>query len=121
MVPIGRKNSRSRSLRFVVAAATAVLQLHLFFVTDLHNHNLEQIPVGGQSQISLRQGYWQSATAPDPLCSACRISHQGAVQVTAATPLDSDDYRSGRVTATHVLKFDPQFLSHPSSRAPPLY
>lgn len=120
MVLLERKNSNSCRLRLVVAAATAVLQLHLFFVTDLHNHNSQQTLAGGQSHISLRSAYWQNPTPPDPLCSACRISHQGAMQLASAAPLQSDDCRAGRVPASRVLKFDPQFLSHFSSRAPPL-
>lgn len=115
-----RSNPVSRRLRFVVAAATAFLQLHLFFVTDLHNHNLLQAPAGGRSQVSLRAACWQNPTPPDPLCSACRISQQGAVQLTAAAPLKSDDVTAGRVPASPTFKFDPQFLSHASSRAPPL-
>jgi hypothetical protein len=120
MVLIKRNKPISRRLRFLVAAATIGLQLHLFFVTDLHRHNLPPAAATGQTKTTLRSAHGQIPPEPDPICSACRISHQGAVQLTAAAPLKTDDYGAGRVPATRTGKFDPQFLSHPSSRAPPL-
>lgn len=120
MAQLKKTHLASRRLRIFVAAATAALQLHLFFVTDLHNHNIKQSAAGEHSKTSLRPAQTQNLPAPDPICSACRISHQGVVHLSAVAPLKSRDYMAGRVRATRILKFAQRFPSGLSSRAPPL-
>src|SRR5579864_6351096 len=118
---LGKKsNPVSRRLRFVVAGATAVLQLHLFFVVELHNHNGQAEPVAGQSKTSVQSAQWQNSSAPDPICSACRISHQGALQLPGVSRLATRDSVAGNVRPPEALKFYQRFRTELSSRGPPL-
>jgi len=114
----GKPKHDLRRLRFV-ATATAVLQLHLFFVVELHNHKGQVAPAGGQSNTSVQSTQWQTSSAPDPICSACRISHQGAMQLPAVSRLATRECIAGNVRPPRALKFHQQFLSLLSSRGPP--
>jgi hypothetical protein len=114
------KYRHKRNLRSCLIGAAILAQLHLFFVVDLHHHGRLQPFDGGKSQASADLTQWHSSPAPNPICTVCRVSQQGAVQLASATPLPSRDSLTQRVPAQQTLNFIRRLPSRLSSRAPPL-
>ena len=59
--------------------AAALVQVHLFFVGELHHHILADPLSGMQGQA--REGVGSAKVTPDdnPFCAACQIARQGSV------------------------------------------
>ena len=111
---------QDRGLRAALIGAAIVAQLHLFLVVELHHHGV-QVPLsGGQGEVSAQLRQWHSSPEPDPICSACRVSRLGAVQLNSATPLPSPSYSSRKLLLSEAPQFAWRFPSRLSSRAPPL-
>jgi hypothetical protein len=70
--------SKHGILRALGAWAVVLVQVHLFFVSQLHNHL--QVPT---SLTSGSGSYWSSPAptqeAPNPQCAACQIARHGII------------------------------------------
>jgi hypothetical protein len=67
-------------LREVMVWATVLLQIHLFFVAELHRHIVADPLSGIQRQARESIGSGQATPDSNPLCAACQIARQGSVQ-----------------------------------------
>jgi hypothetical protein len=57
-----------------------LLQIHLFFVAELHRHIVADPLSGIQRQARESIGSAQATPDSSPLCAACQIARQGSVQ-----------------------------------------
>jgi len=66
-------------LRESMVWAAVLVQVHLFFVAELHHHILADPLSGMQGQA--REGVGSAKVTPDdsPFCAACQIARQGSV------------------------------------------
>jgi hypothetical protein len=108
------------SKRALVTWFAIVVQLHIFLVLELHHHVLgSQILRETANQTT---AWTSSATvpAPAPLCPACQVARQGAVQPAveglALLPLQAVATALPAVPCSIPIIF----LLHPSGRDPPL-
>ena len=67
-------------LREVMVWATVLLQIHLFFVAELHRHIVADPISGIQRQARVSIGPAQATPHDNSLCAACQIARQGSVQ-----------------------------------------
>ena len=117
MTPYSRLG-KSRKVRAALVGVAILSQLHLFFVVDLHDHR-SQSPLP-QSPVSAEWSQGHVSSAPDPICAACRVSQQGALQAADAVWLPSRDAVTQKLSAAEHPKFARRVPSPLSSRAPPL-
>ena len=73
------KRKRLKLLRGLMAWAAVVVQVHLFFVVELHRHTVADPLSGIQGQRAEAVGSAQASPDSSPLCSACQIARQGSV------------------------------------------
>ena len=112
-----RTNSEVRRLaRVLIAVATGVLQLHLFFVMELHHHESELAPYSNSDgQIG-----FHAIQDAGPPCPACQMARQGSIYPTTfvARPIRLNEVRV--LSAVAPSKFSTLPKQRPSGRAPPL-
>jgi hypothetical protein len=74
------KRKGFKLLRKLMVWATVLVQVHLFFVGELHRH-LGADPLSeNQQQTCHNVGLARAASDANPLCAACQIARQGSVQ-----------------------------------------
>ena len=66
-------------LREVMVWATVLVQIHLFFVAELHRHIVADPLCGIQGQVPESVGSAPATPDNNPLCAACQIARQGSV------------------------------------------
>ena len=109
-----------RPARLVITWLAVLVQLHIFLVLELHHHVLGPSVLQDVAATSTALTRPQSAPAPAPLCPACQVARQGAVQPAverlALLPLQAvATALPARPSNIPVI-----FLLHPSGRDPPL-
>src|SRR5260370_29069401 len=111
---LARSHSR-RMARLLIAVATGVLQLHLFFVMELHHHESGPYPF---SSSDVRTGFHAVLEDGQP-CPACQMARQGSIYPTSfvARPIGLNEFRVLPVTTPS--KFSNLPKERPSARAPP--
>lgn len=107
-------------LRELMVWAAVLVQVHLFFVGELHHHIVAGSLSGIQEQArdSLRSA--QAATDNNPLCAACQIARQGSLHPapqTLGVLLLSEERSNFSLPA---LYFPSILQVPPSGRDPPL-
>jgi len=103
--------------RIAVALAAGVLQLHLFLVTDLHNHqSLYPSPPSNAPCDAMR-----SFQGTDTACPACQIARQGSVNSPPQGPAILELPKARSLYAARSIKVSDLPLARPSGRAPPLF
>ena len=117
-----RKSSVFRSrhgARLLTAWFAILVQLHIFLVLELHNHVISSSFLRDTAAAGLSLTKSQSIPAPGPLCPACQVARQGAVQPAverlALLPLQA----LAAVLPGHPSIVPVIFLLHPSGRDPP--
>jgi hypothetical protein len=108
----------NRKLRAALVGAAIVVQLHLLFVVNLHDHG-SRCPFP-RTFASAELTQWHASPAPDLICAACRVSQQGALQLANATPLLCRDVLAGKLLVYGRLQVLSRFFAPLASRAPPL-
>jgi hypothetical protein len=107
-------------LRESMVWAAVLVQVHLFFVGELHHHILADPLSGIQGQA--REGVGSAKVTPDdsPLCAACQIARQGSVHPAPQSlgVLRLSEERSN--PSSPALYFSSVFQVPPSGRDPPL-
>jgi len=105
-------------LRQLMVWAAVLVQVHLFFVVELHHHILAD-PLSG-IQGPVREGAGSAKATPDnnPLCAACQIARQGSVHPAPQNPgiLYFSEERSN--PSSPALYFSSIFQVPPSGRDP---
>ena len=112
-----RTNSSVQPLaRVLIAVASGVLQLHLFFVMELHHHESESSPL---SSPDVQIGF-HGTQAPGPPCPACQMARQGSIYPSTfvTRPIRLNEVRV--LSAVAPSKFSNLPKERPSGRAPPL-
>jgi hypothetical protein len=71
---------RDRSIRLLTAWLAVVVQLHIFLVLELHHHVVGVRLLRESARVGASWTRTQQAPAPAPLCPACQVARQGAVQ-----------------------------------------
>lgn len=72
---------RGRSAaRYLTAWLAVLVQLHIFLVLELHHHVLSQAFLRSTVASGADWGKPSPARVPSPLCPACQVARQGAVQ-----------------------------------------
>ena len=99
-----------------VAIAAVVLQLHLFLVTVLHNH---QGLSSGPGRHEVRAALSASPGADAP-CPACQIARQGSVNVPSQVLAVADSPKSQSTAAVCPVRYSSFSIARPSDRAPPV-
>jgi len=112
---LAQSHSR-RMARLLIAVATGVLQLHLFFVMELHHHESEQSPF---SSSDIQTGF-HAVSADGQPCPACQMARQGSIYPTSivARPIRLNEFRV--LSIPTPSKFSNLPKERPSGRAPPL-
>src|SRR5579863_343682 len=113
-----KTNPRHRQLpRLLMAVATGVLQLHLFFVIELHHHGAGSLLLQSNDRVQL--GYYPVQDAV-PTCPACQMARQGSVYpaTRGSIPIRLDEVRV--VSAISPVTFSYLQKEPPSGRAPPI-
>ena len=80
------KRKGFKSLRRLMVWATVLVQVHLFFVAELHRHLVADLPFGIQGQTREGVGPAPATADNNPLCAACQIARQGSVQPAPQSP-----------------------------------
>jgi hypothetical protein len=108
-----------RPLRFLTAWLAVLVQLHIFLVLELHHHVLGARLLRESARLGASYTRPQPAPVPAPLCPACQVARQGAVQYAverlALLPLQTV---AAALTA-HSLTIPSIFLLRSSGRDPP--
>lgn len=108
------------SKRALVAWFAVVVQLHIFLVLELHHHVLDTQILREPATQTTAWTRSTTAPAPSPLCPACQVARQGAVQPAveglALLPLQAVATALPAVPCNIPIIF----LLHPSGRDPPL-
>jgi hypothetical protein len=73
------KRKGFKLLRKLMVWATVLVQVHLFFVGELHRHLVADSLSGIQGQAREAVGPAQATPDNNPLCAACQIARQGSV------------------------------------------
>jgi len=74
------KRQGSKLLRKLVVWSTVLVQVHLFFVGELHRHFSIDPLSNNQQQVCKGARLGRAASDANPLCVACQIARQGSVQ-----------------------------------------
>lgn len=110
---------RDRPVRFLTAWLAVVVQLHIFLVLELHQHVLSPRILRDTATRSAAWTKSQTAPPPTPLCPACQVARQGAVQPAvqklALLPL----LLVGTALPARPSGIPIIFFLHPSGRDPP--
>jgi len=102
--------------RLAVAVAAVVLQLHLFLVTVLHNHQ-------GLSPGAVRHEIRAALSASpgsDAPCPACQIARQGSVNVPSQGLAVADSPKTQSTASVSPVRYSSFPIARPSGRAPPV-
>jgi hypothetical protein len=106
-------------LREVMVWATVLVQIHLFFVGELHRHIVADPLYGMQGQVPESVGSPPATPRDNPLCAACQIARQGSVHPApqSAGVLHLFEERSN--PSTPAFYFPSVSQVPPSGRDPP--
>ena len=100
--------------------AAVLVQVHLFFVGELHHHVLADPLSGMQGQA--REGVGSAKVTPDdsPLCAACQIARQGSVHPAPQSLVVLDLFEERSSPSSPALYFSSIVQIPLSGRDPPL-
>jgi hypothetical protein len=106
-----------RMARLLIAVATGVLQLHLFFVMELHHHESGPFPYSSSDNLT---GFHSVSVDGQP-CPACQMARQGSIYATSfvARPIRLNEIQV--LSIQTPSKFSNLPKERPSGRAPPLF
>jgi hypothetical protein len=117
-----RKSSVFRgrhSVRLLTALIAVLVQLHIFLVLELHQHVLGSRFLREVAATSASITGHHPAPAGRPLCPACQVARQGAVQP-AVERLALVPLKAIAAALPTSPSFTPTiFFLHPSGRDPP--
>lgn len=120
--PSFRKSSVFRgkhSARLLVAWIAVLVQLHIFLVLELHHHVLGTGFLREATTTSTSVARHGTTPANRPVCPACQVARQGAVQPAvdrlALLPLQA----LAATVPANPQSIPTVFLLHPSGRDPP--
>ena len=113
------KRKKLRLLRESMVWAAVLVQVHLFFVAELHRHGVADPLSGIQGQV--REGVGPAKATPDnnPLCPACQIARQGSVHPAPQSLGVLHFFEERSNPATPALYFPSIFQIPLSGRDPP--
>ena len=113
------KQKGFKLLRKLMVWAAVLVQVHLFFVGELHRH-LVADPVSG-IQGPAREGVGPAQATPDnnPLCAACQIVRQGSVHPAPQSLGVLHLFKERSKPSTPAFYFPSIFQVPPSGRDPP--
>jgi len=102
--------------RVLTAVATGILQLHLFFVMELHHHSGEPSSL---SNHTVQTGFQASPGADQP-CPACQMARQGSISSAGhvLSPVRLNEV--GNLPLEFPGKISNHSKERPYGRAPPL-
>jgi predicted alternative tryptophan synthase beta-subunit len=108
-----------KPLREVLVWAAVLVQVHLFFVGELHRHSVADLLSGIQAQA--REGVGSAKATPDnnPLCAACQIARQGSIHPAPQSPGTLYLCEERNNPSSPALYFSSVFQVPPSGRDPP--
>ena len=108
-----------KPLRELLVWAAVLVQVHLFFVVELHRHILADPLSGFQGPVREAVGRAQATPDNNPLCAACQIARQGSVHPAPQSrgALYLSEERNN--PSPPALYFSSIFQVPPSGRDPP--
>ena len=110
---------RDKTVCFLTAWLAVLVQLHIFLVLELHHHVLGARLLRESARVGASWTRPQPAPTPAPLCPACQVVRQGAVQNVVARlallPLQAVAF----ALPAHSSTIPSIFLLHSSGRDPP--
>gem|GEM_PF-969191 len=111
--------NRKRCAYSLAVWAAVVVQLHLFFVTQLHHHTLTLLRQ--EKREAMRQTHADLVSLPDPPqpCPACQIARQGSVNPTSNIHIAAPVYTEQRLEPTPFSCVFQVALQLHSGRDPP--
>ncbi len=118
----GKKSSAFRnhgSTRVLTAWLAVLVQLHLFFVLELHHHVLGPRLLRDAAMAGATWTKSNTAQPPRPLCPACQVARQGAVQPAVERVLRLPLQGVVGAPQSQISTPPAVFLFHSSGRDPP--
>lgn len=114
-----RSPSRRHKSHLATAWLAALLQVHLFFILQLHHHRENYDAFAGADQTSAELRFQTLQPGSNPICMACQIARQAAVQPASAKPVRFGAPERPRFVVAPAL--DHSLISHISlaGRDPP--
>jgi len=113
------KHKGFKLLRNLTVWAAVLVQIHLFFVGELHRHLAAEPLPGIQGTAYEVIGQAQAAPENSPLCAACQISRQGSVQPTPQSLGIQHLFKERSRTTTLAFYFPSTIKVPASGRDPP--
>ena len=113
------KRKGLKLVRELMVWAAALVQVHLFFVGELHRHSVADLLCGIQGPV--REAIGSAKATPDNnrFCAACQIARQGSIRPAPQSPgtLYLSEERNN--PSSPALYFSSVFQVPPSGRDPP--
>ncbi len=117
-----RKSSVFRgrhAARLLTAWIAILVQLHIFLVLELHHHVLGTNVLKDPAAAAATWSNSGQAPGPRPLCPACQVARQGAVEPAVEKLTLLPLQAMGSVLPARPSSIPIIFLLHPSGRDPP--
>jgi hypothetical protein len=102
-----------------VVSAAVLLQLHLFFVVQLHRHHTDPVSVADLAALLDGRAHVQVPHAPIPPCPACHIARHGLVDVSPVAQVANSPLILGSLQLPAVAGYCFLLQNSTSSRDPP--
>jgi len=106
-------------LRELMVWAAVLVQVHLFFVGELHRHSVADLVSGIQGQARAGVGSAKATPESKPLCAACQIARQGSVHPAPQSLGVLHLFKERSNPSSPALYFSSVFQIPPSGRDPP--
>ena len=106
-------------LRELMVWAAVLVQVHLFFVGELHRHIVADPLSGIEGRARESIGPAQATPDNNPLCAACQIARQGSVHPAPQNPGVLHLSEELNNPSSPAFYFSSIFQVSPSGRGPP--
>ena len=113
--------SHNLMLRVLGVWLVVIVQLHLLFVVELHQHRTDLLPDHDSAAVAGSRTHVQPAQRePAPLCAACQVVRQGSIQLASTGLFVSAIPQARSVVLAPVLDFSYHRPLVLAGRAPPI-